>query len=165
MKLRGALVVESDDDQDEGERLCDVISLGVAVNVDGVECCSCKRLCHFSYFASSSDTLSPNIFCPNCAAASPTDSSFTLVERVCCPHRHKASLNLPVCRCPSMLFDRLFHVLSNQRRFLPPGSLGKMAPTFKSVYVLLSSGGKQSSRTPHCSHLRWPSEHYVNQLS
>ena len=96
LRLRGALAVESHEDQDEGDKLCDAMSLGVATNVDGVECCSCKRLCHFSHFTSTSTNspLSSQIFCPNCASASPTDSPLSLVERVRSffpqfPHRHK----------------------------------------------------------------------------
>lgn len=84
LRLRGALAVESHEDQDEGDKLCDAMSLGVATNVDGVECCSCKRLCHFSYFTSTctNSPLPSQIFCPNCASASPTDSPLSLVERV-----------------------------------------------------------------------------------
>jgi hypothetical protein len=84
LQLRGALATESCEDQDEREKQCDLMSLEVADNVDGVECCSCKRLCHFSYFTSSSSnsSFSSQIFCPNCAADSPKGSPLTLVERV-----------------------------------------------------------------------------------
>jgi len=62
----------------------DAISLGVAANVDGVECCSCKMLCHFSHFSSSSKS-SPEIFCYKCASSSPNEVQTTLIERVRAP--------------------------------------------------------------------------------
>jgi hypothetical protein len=71
------------DESCDGEVLCDVMSLGVASSVDGVECCNCKRLCHFSYFASSSSH--PETFCSNCVASVPSQSPLSLIERVNAP--------------------------------------------------------------------------------
>ena len=82
LQLRGASGEDSNQGQDE-EITSDAIALGVAANVDGIECCSCKRLCHFSHFATSSGSASSSqTFCPKCAAASPSAPALTLVERV-----------------------------------------------------------------------------------
>lgn len=93
VKLRGADMGEAVEEEAE-DMLCDAATLAVAANVDGVECCNCKRLCHFSYYTSSSSSsntigssssASPqNIFCPKCAASSPSDPPLTFVERVRC---------------------------------------------------------------------------------
>lgn len=66
----------------ESEGLCDLISLGVAANVDGVECSSCKMLCHFSHFSSVGSTSPLALFCYKCAASTPADTPLTLTERV-----------------------------------------------------------------------------------
>jgi hypothetical protein len=66
----------------ESEGMCDLVSLGVAANVDGVECSSCKMLCHFSHFSLVDSSSSLVIFCYKCAASSPADAPLTLTERV-----------------------------------------------------------------------------------
>jgi hypothetical protein len=66
----------------ESEGLCDLVSLGVAANVDGVECSSCKMLCHFSHFSLVDSSSSLAIFCYKCAASAPADAPLTLTERV-----------------------------------------------------------------------------------
>ena len=105
----------------DSESTCDLMSLGVAANVDGVECCICKTLYHFSHFASSC-SKSPQIFCAKCAASSPADPPLTLIERVRSlepPTRSTQSHVLPPCRSPSTSYS---HSLlgSNKRHLSPP---------------------------------------------